>query len=126
MLHCFVLPSARLKLERLNAGFLTEMEKATAVSRHHLILKVLKNETSAAEAVLGPSPGRNGTPCSKEERALFRAALETRRDDHWESIRKTAPMLVSTNGFHPPLTIRFFRFLHTSTYCGANITPHVS
>ena len=31
-----------------------------------------------------------------------------------------------TNGFHPALTIRFFRFLHTSTYCGANITPHVS
>ena len=28
-----------------------------------------------------------------------------------------------TNGFHPALTIRFFRFLHTSTHCEANIAP---
>ena len=91
--RCCSALSCRAPGSKLNAGFLTETEKAAAASRHHLILKVLKNETSAAEAVLGPSPGRNGTRCSKEERALFRAALEAWRDDRWEFICETAPML---------------------------------
>lgn len=77
----------------LNAGFLTEAEKAAAKSRHHLILKVLKSETSAAGGILGPPPGRGGTRCSKDEKANFRTALEEWRQSHWESIRETAPML---------------------------------
>ena len=70
----------------MNAGFLAEEDKAVAKSRHHLILKVLKHETSTAEGILGPPLGRGGTRCPKEEKALFHVALEEWRDNYWESI----------------------------------------
>ena len=41
----------------LNAGQLTKMDNAAAQSHHHLILEVLKSDTSTSNAILGPSPG---------------------------------------------------------------------
>ena len=91
--NCCSASSCRAPGSGLNAGFLAEEDKAVAKSRHHLILKVLKHETSTAEGILGPPPGRGGTRCPKEEKALFHAALEEWRDDYWESICGENPML---------------------------------
>ena len=90
---CCSAASCRAPGSDLNAGFLTSREKATAKSRHHLILKVLKNETSTAEGILGPPLGRGGTRCPEVEKNLFRMALEKWRDGHWESIRENNPVL---------------------------------
>ena len=90
---CCSASSCRAPGSKLNAGSLTEAEKAAAESHHHLILKVLKSETSAAETILGPPPGRCGIRCPKDEKAIFRATLEQWRDDHWKSVRHTSPML---------------------------------
>ena len=76
-----------------SADDLVGIKKATTQPRHHLILKVLRSETSAAEEVLGPPPGRNGIRCPKEGKLTFRAILEKWRDDYWESVHQTAPML---------------------------------
>lgn len=92
---CCSSSSCRAPGSGLNAGNLTDVEKAAAKSRHNLILKVLKSETSAAEDVLGPPPGRTGILCSKGERGNFQATLEEWRDSHWESIRDTDPALNS-------------------------------
>lgn len=91
---CCSASSCRAPGSDSNAGELTEAEKAVVQSRHHRIRKVLRNETSAAEGILGPPPGRNGIRCPKEEKAIFRAVLEEWRKNHWESIdHKTVPML---------------------------------
>jgi hypothetical protein len=90
---CCSASSCRVLGSDLNAGDLTETEKAAAQSRHHLILRVLRNETSAAEGILGPPPGRNAIRCPKEEKEAFRMALEEWRDSYWESVRETMPML---------------------------------
>jgi len=92
---CCSASSCQVSGSSLNTGFPTDAEKAFAKSRHDLILKVLKHETSTAEDVLGPPPGRTGIRCSKEERAIFQAALEQWRDGYWNSIRENAPMLSS-------------------------------
>jgi hypothetical protein len=76
-----------------NAGCLTDVEKAAAKSRHHLILNVLRHETSAAEEILGDPSGERGIRCSKDEKILFRTFLEEWRTNRWESLRSVAPML---------------------------------
>lgn len=90
---CCSASSCRAPGSTLNAGFLTEAEKAAAESRHRLVLKIFKSETSTAESILGPPPGRSGIRCPKDEKVIFQAALEKWRDDHWKSVRDTAPML---------------------------------
>lgn len=84
--------SCRASGSDLNAGDPTKTEKAAAQSRHHLILKLLRTETSTADGILGPAPGRNGVRCPKEERATFCTALEEWCNNHSESIRTTVPM----------------------------------
>ena len=92
--ECCSAASCRAPDSDLNAGFLTEAQKSAAISRRHLILDVLKNETSTAAGILGPPPGRRGTRCPKAEKEIFRAALKEWRDDYWESTAcRTAPML---------------------------------
>ena len=75
------------------ASRVDDAEKAAIDSRHRLILNVLKHETSAAEEVLGPPPGRKGIRCSKDEKEALRTTLEQWRIDRWESVRAMAPML---------------------------------
>ena len=68
-------------------------KKPSIESRHRLILRVLRHESSTAEEVLGPPPGRHGIRCPRVEKEIFRAVLEQWRIDRWEAIRATAPML---------------------------------
>ena len=91
--ECCSASSCREPGSDLNAGFLTETEKAAAESRHHLILKVLKSETSASEAILGPPPGNTGIHCPNGEKVAFQEALEKWRDDYWKSVCGESPML---------------------------------
>lgn len=91
---CCSASSCRAPGSNLDAGYLTEAEKDAAESRHNLILKVLRVETSTAQGILGPPPGKGAIRCPKEERAIFQAALEKWRDEHWESVsREASPML---------------------------------
>ena len=115
---CCSAASCRAPGSDLNAGFLTAAQKATAMSRRHLILDILKNETSTAGGILGPPPGRRGTRCPKVEKEIFRAALNEWRDDYWESTaRKTAPMLsrawVLGEGNIERLVEQLRRIIHT-------------
>ena len=90
---CCSASSCQVPGSKSNSGSLTEPEKFAAKSRHLLILKVLKSETSTTEGIIGPPPGRSGIRCPKDEKAIFQAALEKWRDDYWESVRETSPML---------------------------------
>jgi len=76
-----------------DTGDMADAGKVAIDSRHRLILNILRHETSAAEEILGAPPGRQGMRCPKEEKEIFRTALEQWRADRWESIRATAPML---------------------------------
>ena len=75
-----------------NPGCLTDAEKTAADLRHHLILNVLRHETSTAEEILRQPPGERGIRCQKGDKELFRTLLEEWRTNRWESLRLTAPM----------------------------------
>ena len=91
--ECCSASSCRAPGSSLNAGFLTDEEKADAKARHKVILDVFKHNTSAVQDILGPAPGRTGIRCPKEEREILCATLKEWRDSHWESVSKTSPML---------------------------------
>ena len=71
----------------------SNMADESTKSCHWLILNMLKHESSAAEEILRPPPGRQGIRCPKDEKEIFHQALEQWRTDHWQAIRTMAPML---------------------------------
>lgn len=71
----------------------TVAEEQSTDSRHHLILNLLKHETSAAEDILGPPPGRGGIQCSEEDKEAFCDTLKQWRTTRWKLIRTSFPML---------------------------------
>ena len=75
-----------------NVGCLTNTEKASAESCHHLILNVLRHETSTAEEILGHPPGQQSIRCWEDDKVLFCAFLEEWRTNQWEALRSMAPM----------------------------------
>ena len=88
---CCSASSCCLPGSELNTG--NRSRKTPIGPRSRLILNVLQHETSTAEEILGPPPGRRGVRCPKDEKARFREVLSQWRTRHWESIRATAPML---------------------------------